>query len=252
MSESFTESASLPTTSAPWAMQRYAKARRAELEALLDRVPLMPGAIVVDIQAAGGFVADEIHRRLGGRVECICVEPSEALRSRIAAVHTRCADEVHRLTSIADASADVAVALAGLHHSASARETVCECFRVLKPGGTIALCDVAPDSNVASWLNDFVDLHNPAGHHGVFYSTESVRDMLLEAGFTRIEVEPVDVPWRFASEEDLYHFFGGLFGIHCDKATLHAGVAQHLEVATDADGVSVAWRLIYAKGQKPG
>ncbi|MGR9092010.1 MAG: hypothetical protein ACU85U_15670, partial [Gammaproteobacteria bacterium] len=88
---------SLPTTSAPWAMAEYAGVRRAELDRLCAQVSLPEQGTLLDLQAAGGFVADAIADRSGGRIHCVCVEPSAALRERLAPRHTIYADETDDL-----------------------------------------------------------------------------------------------------------------------------------------------------------
>lgn len=127
-------------------MAEYADARRAELERLCAQVSLPETGT---LQAAGGFVTDAIAARSGGRIHCVCVEPSAALSARLAPQHTIYADEIDDLASDADASIDVVLGLAGLHHSRSAARTLAEVFRVLVPGGQFGLCDVAPESPVA-------------------------------------------------------------------------------------------------------
>lgn len=250
MVESTLAGAGLPATSAPWAMPRYGRSRAAELDALLQSVRLRPGMVVVDIQAAGGFVADEVHRRLDGRVQCICIEPSDLLRARIPAPHVVLADPVHRFGSLPDGCADAVLGLAGLHHSADAGQTLQECSRVLRPAGECAICDVIPGSAVARWLNEFVNRHNPAGHRGRFYTGRQMTDLFQDAGLTGVKVRRRSVPWVFRSRRDLETFFRGLFGLHCDDRTLEQGIGRYLRVEEGKDGCRVDWRLHYAYGRK--
>lgn len=243
---------SLPTTSAPWAMAEFAGARRAELDRLCAQVTLPDAGTLLDLQAAGGFVADAIAERSGGRIHCVCVEPSAALRQRLAPNHTIYADETDELVSVADASIDVALGLAGLHHSRSAGRTIAEVFRVLVPGGQFGLCDVAPDSPVARWLNEFVNEHNPSGHDGRFIAQTRIDALLRETGFIDVHTRVESVPWQFADEADLLRFFAGLFGLQCDASTIARGIATYFDVDRSDDGVTVGWELIYARARKPG
>ena len=241
----------LPTTSAPWAMQDYPQARQRELDGLFELVELKKGMVVVDVQAAGGYVSDAIHKQLGGAVRCICIEPSDTLRARILPSHTVCAEPVHAFPSVAARSADLVVGLAGLHHSEDMRATVKECHRVLKPGGDFAVCDVEIGSAEARWLDEFVNEHSSAGHHGSFITTDLLHELLDEAGFHRAVVSRKSVPWLFASEDDAIRFFKGLFGLQCDLPTLRAGMRDYFDVSAYAKGCSVDCNLLYARGTRP-
>ena len=234
-------------------MSEFPDARRAELEALIGSVDLTPGDLVIDIQAAGGFVADEVHRRLFGEVECVCIEPSATLRRRLNPVHRAVADSVHAWRSIADGSADVALGLASLHHSESASGTIGEAFRALKPGGQFAVCDVIPGSPVARWLNDFVDQHNQTGHAGRFYNAPQLRAMLTAAGFHAVTVRRRTVPWRFMDHHRMIRFLQGLFGLECPLGAIEHGVREYLGVAERQTGlIELNWELNYAVARKPG
>ncbi len=241
----------LPTTSAPWAMQDYPQARQRELNGLLDLVELKKGMVVVDVQAAGGYVSDAIHARLDGAVRCVCIEPSDALRARISPRHTVLAEPVHAFPSVPAQSADLVVGLAGLHHSDDMRATVKECYRVLKPGGHFVLCDVEIGSAEARWLDEFVNEHSSAGHQGSFITVDLLDGLLGDAGFGGANVSRKSVPWAFASEDDAVRFFLGLFGLQCDLSTLRAGMYDYFNISADALGCSVDWNLLYARGTRP-
>jgi SAM-dependent methyltransferase len=233
-------------------MAEYAGVRRAELDRLCAQVSLPEQGTLLDLQAAGGFVADAIADRSGGRIHCVCVEPSAALRARLAPRHTIYADETDDLRSVADASIDVALGLAGLHHSRSVSRTLAEVFRVLVPGGQFGLCDVAPASAVARWLNEFVNEHNPHGHDGRFIAQTRIAELLRETGYTDVHTSVESVPWHFPRDADLLRFFEGLFGLQCDEQTIARGIATYFDVDRSGDGVTVGWELIYAQARKPG
>lgn len=55
-----------PTVSDPAAMLDFPDARNNERDTLLDYVELHTGATVLDIQSAGGYLSDEVNRRLRG------------------------------------------------------------------------------------------------------------------------------------------------------------------------------------------
>ena len=47
-----------------------------ERDTLLDYVALRPDCVTLDIQSAGGYLSDEIHRRLGRADGIVCIEPN--------------------------------------------------------------------------------------------------------------------------------------------------------------------------------
>jgi ubiquinone/menaquinone biosynthesis C-methylase UbiE len=239
-----------PAISDPAATAAQPLARRLERDALVDSVPLAAGMTVLDLQAADGYLADEVRRRLHGQATCICLEPTPELNGRIDPAHRVCAEPLNAFPSIADDSVDAALGLAGLHHSPDIPATLRELRRVLKPAGTLAICDVEAGSPMASWLNEFVDRHGAQGHQGQFLPAGGLAAALRAAGFVDVAEKRRDVPWHFASRPHLLRFFKGLFGLVCDEATVAAGIDRHLSVSSVGDGIEVAWFLNYVVGRK--
>lgn len=241
---------SAPTISHPRTMAEQPEARAAERDALLDLLELSPGDVVVDLQAAGGFLADGIRARFGAGVRVVCIEPTE-LRTRIRPVHEVRDDPLHAMASLGDASADAVTGLAGLHHSEDIPATLAESLRILRPGGRFAVCDVEAGSAVANWLNGYVDAHNRQGHRGTFLTRTELTALLGATGFEDIGVERRDVPWRFPSVQHLGRFFKGLFALDVAEAEITAAVRDWLGVRNVADGIEVPWTLLYARAHRP-
>ncbi len=239
-----------PAISDPNAMARFPDARAEERDALLELVSLKASQRVLDVQAAGGFLSDEIDRRLAQEITCVCIEPCEQLGQRLNPRFEWLRDSVEHFCGVADSSIDVALGLAGLHHSESHRATVGEMYRVLKPGGELAICDVEVGSKIAAWLNDFVDRHNPSGHSGEFLQFGNTGNLLNEAGFTEVTEKKQKVPWRFEREEDVSIFFKALFGLDLQLEQVGQAVEDYFEVEVKDDGVSIDWQLIYCFGRK--
>lgn len=240
-----------PTVSAPSAMRDYPHARNNERDTLLDYVNLARGMSVLDIQAAGGYLSDEVFRRLEGKVAAVCVEPNPELRKRLNPAFRTIDNPVEDFPEVADRSIDVALGLIGLHHSDSHRATIHEAFRVLKPGGELALCDVAQGSRLADWLNIFVQRNCPAGHTGNFPQAGMMTKLCAEAGFVDIVEEPRDVPWIFPGRQDIAVFFQGLFGLACDPGTIDRALDEYFIIHDRADGCVVDWQLLYCHARKP-
>jgi SAM-dependent methyltransferase len=244
------EPISLPATSDPSAMRDYPDARNAERDALLDAVTLFPGMTTLDIQSAGGYLSDGIYRRLAGNVTCICIEPSAALRARLNPAFVAHGDPVEQFQSVEDACVDLVVGLAGLHHSQSHRATIEEAFRVLKPGGEIAICEVETGSPVARWLNEFVHEHSSAGHQGHFVGEGEMTKHFRRAGFQAVREYRQDVPWAFSSRSDIVSFFRGLFDLQCPAATIDAALDHYFNLFERQGRLWVDWSLLYCLGKK--
>lgn len=233
------------------AMQNYPNARDAELQMLLSLVPLFPGCRVVDIQAAGGYLSDGVNTLLQGDVELVCIEPVKALNQRLHPDYRVVEDKIENWSSIKSGTIDIVLGLAGLHHSDDQQKTVNEAFRVLKPGGFFAVCDVIDDSAIASWLNNYVNQYNPNGHKGDFISSGEVSILMQQAGFYRVQETIENVPWILANEDHLAKFFKGLFGLMSSIADIKKAVPVYLNLNAKEQHIEVEWQLIYAVAQKP-
>ncbi len=243
---------SLPTVSEPSAMRDYPDVRNNERDTLLDYVALRPGCVTLDIQSAGGYLSDEIHRRLGRADGIVCIEPNRELRSRLNPAYRAFGDALERFGSVGDESIDIALGLIGLHHSHSHRATVDECHRVLRPGGELAICDVPAGSSLAGWLNVFVARHCPAGHEGNFPAPGEIGRLCEEAGFVDVVEESRDVPWVFRHRADIARFFRGLFGLSVDAAAIDRALDDYFVIRETERACTVDWRLIYVHARKRG
>ena len=129
--------------------------------------------------------------------------------------------------------------------------TIKETYRVLKPGGQFAFCDVEHDSSIARWLNEFVDQHNPAGHKGNFLKPGHSRQLLCSADFVSVKEEIRKVPWVFDHREDIPLFFKGLFGLSATIGEINLAINNYFNLEISGNYVLVDWRLIYCYGEKP-
>lgn len=231
-------------------MRDFPDARNSERDTLLDYVTLRPGCVTLDIQSAGGYLSDEIARRLGRADGIVCIEPNGELRRRLNPAYRAFGDALERFGSVDDRSVDIALGLIGLHHSHSHRATIQECYRVLRPGGEMAVCDVPAGSRLAGWLNVFVARHCPAGHEGNFPAPGETGRHCADAGFVDVIEELRDVPWEFHRRSDIARFFRGLFGLTTDLVTIDRALDDYFVIRETERACTVDWRLIYVHGRK--
>ena len=239
-----------PTVSNPLIIERYSAARTNERDTLLRCVDLTPGMTVLDIQSAGGYLSDEVFRRLGGRVELVCIEPNGELRYRLKSAYRAINNPVEHFYSVGDNSIDLALGLIGLHHSHSHESTIKEIFRTLAWGGQFAICDVYKGSRLAQWFDEFVHENSASGHVGNFPSPGSISAICIEMGFTDVVEEPKDVPWIFSSRSDIALFFKGLFGLTVSERVVESALENYFTIRDEAGLVSVDWQLMYCHGSK--
>lgn len=90
-----------------------------------------------------------------------------------------------------DDSIDGVIIAYGTHHiPTNQRLQACrEAFRVLKPGGGIALHDFEEGSPMCRWFNEVVDPYSQTGHLFPHITKDEVEGYLLDAGFEDVRVE---------------------------------------------------------------
>lgn len=229
------------------AMTRWPAAREEELRLLLDRLAPRAGERLIDVPAGGGYLAAWLPEE----VAYLAVEPvgpffdrcpEQAGRKRLRCAPTK--------IELADASAEVAVSLAGLHHEPDVDGVFAELFRVLRPGGRVGIADVRSGSAPDRFLNGFVHEHSRLGHRGTFFDA-TLADRLLAVGFQDVDLAPVPLRWRFPDTAAMVTFVRLLFGI--DRAgddEIRAGLESIVGVEPAGAGVAMRWELLAATGRR--
>ncbi len=230
------------------AMLRYPDARRHEFALVLDAAGLAEGDAVVDMPSGGGYLRDRIDT---ARVEVTAIETTQAffdqcperpgLRRHLSPLSQ---------TGLPDASVDVVISVAGLHHVEDKPDVFSEVYRVLRPGGRFVAADVRAGSRVDGFLDTFVDAHNSMGHSGTFVD-EDFRTALRGAGFEIDRDETVAYPWVFGSADEMVDCCTLMFGL--DRASpeeVRGGIAEWLGY-TEAGGCEMAWELQVVVAQRP-
>jgi SAM-dependent methyltransferase len=225
-------------------------ARESERRQLIEMLDLRPGAVVVDVPAGGGYLAEGIvaHQPLA---QVICIEPSIEFSKAVARTFPL---TIARLVGfpLVDACTDRVGSLAGIHHLEDKQAFFDEVFRLLKPGGVFAVADVKAGSAVARFLDDAVDRLSETGHAGMFLEERELSGLLENAGFRVMDDRYRPCPWRFEDIEQMGTFCKLLFGlVRASVDGVIQEITRALAVAETGSGVEMDWGLIYAAGVKP-
>jgi SAM-dependent methyltransferase len=228
------------------AMRIVPDARNLEFEHLLKLAELKRGEVVCDFPAGGGYIADRIARD----VDLTLMETSTVffdLCNKRPNANARLVTEDN--LGFVD-HFDKILSLAGSHHMADRAAFFASCHHALKARGKLCLADVAANSRVAVFLNEFVDLHCTGGHEGIFIDDQAL-DEIKAAGFSIEIAQRKSYPWIFSSVDEMARYCGLLFGID-DLAVseIRNGLEHYLGYRETESGVLLNWGLYFIRAVK--
>ena len=163
---------------------------------------LKPGEIVVDLGSGGGFdcflAAVEVDG--DGRVIGVDMTPdmlskarNNALKGRYTNVEFRLGEIEH--LPIADATADVIISNCVINLSPDKKQVFRDAFRILKPGGRLAISDVVATVELPEEIRN--DPKLIAGCMGNASRIEVLEAIIAAAGFVDIRIQPKDESREF-------------------------------------------------------
>jgi len=158
---------------------------------------LNPGETVLDLGSGGGFDCFLAARQVGegGQVIGVDMTPEMISKARENAAKAGFANVEFRLGEIehlpaADASVDVILSNCVINLSPDKPSVYREAYRILKPGGRLAISDVVATAPMPDEVKKDLALH--AGCVAGAALIEELESMIQEAGFTNIRVTPKD------------------------------------------------------------
>ena len=163
---------------------------------------LKEGETVLDLGSGGGFDCFLAAQAVGetGRVIGVDVTPEMVSKARqnVASVGFKNIEfrlgEIENLP-VADASVDVIISNCVINLSPEKPRVFREALRVLKPGGRLAISDVVATAQLPDEMKKDLALY--AGCVAGAASIDELVDMLREAGFTNIRIQPKDESREF-------------------------------------------------------
>jgi SAM-dependent methyltransferase len=163
---------------------------------------LKPGEVVIDLGAGGGFDCFLAAQEVGaaGHVIGVDMTPQMLSKARDNAAKGKFANVEFRLGEIeylpiADASADVIISNCVINLSPDKPQVFREAFRVLKPGGRLAISDVVATIELPEEMRN--DEALIAGCMGNASLIEELQAMIAEAGFEQVRIAPKDESREF-------------------------------------------------------
>ena len=166
---------------------------------------LRRGEVVLDLGSGGGFDAFLAAREVGdnGRVIGVDMTPEMLSKARRNAAQGRFGNVEFRLGEIenlpvADASVDVIISNCVINLSPDKPRVFREAWRVLKPGGRLAISDVVASTELPASMRD-----DPYLHSACVAGASLIGDLetwLADAGFGEIRIRPKDESRNFIKD----------------------------------------------------
>jgi SAM-dependent methyltransferase len=166
---------------------------------------LQAGETVVDLGSGGGFDCFLAAKQVGnsGKVIGVDMTPDMLSKARANAEKMKATNVEFRLGEIehlpvADNSADIIMSNCVINLSPDKHKVYRDAFRILKPGGRLAISDIIAIAPLPEEIQQNLELVSACvGGASTFDETN---DMLAKAGFENIKITPKDESRKLISE----------------------------------------------------
>jgi SAM-dependent methyltransferase len=227
---------------------------RAVSEQMLEALAPEPGQTILELAAGTGETGFAAARAIGpaGRLISTDFAPEMVAAARRESERLGLLNVDHRemdaeRMDLADDSVDGVLCRWGYMLMADPAAALAETRRVLRDGGRLSLSVWGPDARnpwaslPAGALREHTgaqpgDPHDP----GIFAmaDAERVRSLLQDAGFAELQLDEVEVSWRFADFDAYWRYVTELAG----------GIAMALQALPEADRAAVCKLAEHASG----
>lgn len=166
---------------------------------------LKPGEVVLDLGSGAGFDAFLSARAVGEQGSVIGVDMTPAMVSKARAnaeqggyrnVDFRLGEIEH--LPVADGSIDVIISNCVINLSPDKAAVFREAFRVLKPGGRVAVSDVVATADIPDDVKADLSLYSGCVSGASFIG--EIRSYMVDAGFSDIRIAPKEESKEFISQ----------------------------------------------------
>ncbi len=166
---------------------------------------IAPGETVLDLGSGGGFDCFLAATEIGesGHVIGIDMTPSMISKARANAVKGQYSQVEFRLGEIehmpvADETVDVIISNCVINLSPDKKQVFAETFRVLKPGGRLAISDVVASMALPEAIRNDLALYS--GCMAGASQVSELQDILQQLGFEQINIQPKDESKAFIKD----------------------------------------------------
>jgi SAM-dependent methyltransferase len=168
---------------------------------------LKPGETVIDLGSGGGFDCFLAAKQVGtaGHIIGVDMTPEMVSKARLNAEKLAMKNVEFRLGEIehlpvADNSADIIMSNCVINLSPDKMKVYREAFRILKPGGRLAIADIVATAPLPEEIQKNLAL--VAACVGGAATINDTRAMLAKAGFINIRIQPKDKSREMIREWD--------------------------------------------------
>lgn len=166
---------------------------------------LRQGEVVLDLGSGAGFDSFLASRQVGdsGRVIGIDMTPDMIKRAEENAKNGAFTNVEFRLGEIEDMpvddnSVDVILSNCVINLSPDKAAVYSEAYRVLKPGGRLAISDMVASGEMPPEIKNDINLHSSCVAGAL--QVEELAQILIEAGFKDIRIQPKDESREFINK----------------------------------------------------